>query len=280
MRRLEAEESEVPDKELIELVLRNIGLEYIPKHAIHVQKYYMRHPSGSYLGLNTSVQQFVERLNDLNRYLLYFPEENRKQLDQDEIIEILDQAKAWDLESHEAMVNANIDIFEMSYEESVCYFKCLENLEKIRRTNSPNPSSLPVDNEKSFTSSVGKSSKHHKGSNIWCHYCDKNNHNTADCRAIAKSKPQRKTCFEAKSGTRNKSLAFPFEEINAFKRQLKHEKTASSKKRKAESILSTEISLTTSSDEGEQQEYLFTASKPFSTSKTKLAKSSHPTNNH
>jgi hypothetical protein len=73
------------------------------------------------MGLNTSVQQFVERLNDLNRYLLYFPEENPKQLDQDEIIEILDQAKA--LEWHEAMVNANIDIFEMSYEESVSYVK-------------------------------------------------------------------------------------------------------------------------------------------------------------
>jgi hypothetical protein len=29
---------------------------------------------------------------------LYFPEENTKQLDQDEIIEILDQAKTWDPE--------------------------------------------------------------------------------------------------------------------------------------------------------------------------------------
>jgi hypothetical protein len=48
-------------------------------------------------------------LNNLNRYLLYFPEENPKHLDQDEIIEILDQAKAHEL--HEAMVNANIDIF-------------------------------------------------------------------------------------------------------------------------------------------------------------------------
>jgi hypothetical protein len=46
------------------------------------------------MGLNTSVQQFVERLNDLNCYLLYFPEENTKQLDQDEIIDILDQAKS------------------------------------------------------------------------------------------------------------------------------------------------------------------------------------------
>jgi hypothetical protein len=200
MRRLEAEDSEVPDNELIELVLRDVGLEYIPKHAICVQKYYMRHASGLYMGLNTSVQQFVERLNDLNRYLLYFPEENPKQLDQDEIIEILDQAKAMDPEWHEAMVNANINIFEMSYEESVSYIKRLENLEKIKHTNGPNPSSLPVDNKKtaSVTSSVVKSSKDHKGFNMWCHYCDKNNHNTAD------------TCFEAKAGPGKKSLAFLF----------------------------------------------------------------------
>jgi hypothetical protein len=147
------------------------------------------------MGLNASVQQFVETLwlNDLNRYLLYFPKENPKQLDQDEIIEILDQAKARNPEWHEAIVNANIDIFEMTYEESVSYFKRLENLEKIKRTNGPNPASLPVDNKKSVTSSVGKSSKNHNGSNMWCHYCDKNNHNTADCRAITKFKQQKKT---------------------------------------------------------------------------------------
>jgi hypothetical protein len=188
------------------------------------------------MGLNTSVQQFVERLNDLNRYLLYFPEENPKQLDQDEIIEILDQAKGWDPEWHEAMVNENIDIFEMYYEESVSYFKRLENLEKIRCTNGPNPSSLPVDNKKrvSVTSSVGKSSKNHKGFNMWCHYCDKNNHNTADYRAIAQLTQKKKACFEAKAGTRQKSLAFLFEEINALKRQLKPEKTTSSKNRNKE----------------------------------------------
>jgi hypothetical protein len=54
----------------------------------------MRQQKGSYMDLNTSVKQFVERLHDLNRYLLYFPEETPKQLDQDEIIEILNQAKA------------------------------------------------------------------------------------------------------------------------------------------------------------------------------------------
>jgi hypothetical protein len=46
-------------------------------------KYCMRKPRSLYMGFNTSVQQFLERqqLNDLNRYLLYFPEENIKQLD-------------------------------------------------------------------------------------------------------------------------------------------------------------------------------------------------------
>jgi hypothetical protein len=71
---------------------------------------------------------------------------------------------------------------------------------------------------------------------MWCHYCDKNNHNTADCRAIAKFKQQRKNkaCFEAKAGPGKKSLAFLclFEEINTLKRQLKPEKTASNKKKK------------------------------------------------
>jgi hypothetical protein len=81
--------------------------------------------SNIYMGLNTSVQQFVETLNEINRYLLYFPEENSKQFDQDGIIEILDQAKAVDPEWHEDMVNANIDIFETSHEEYVSCFKSL-----------------------------------------------------------------------------------------------------------------------------------------------------------
>jgi hypothetical protein len=84
------------------------------------------------------------------------------------------------------MVNANIDIFEMTYEESVSYFKRLDNLEKIRRSNGPNLSSLPVD----------------------------------------------------RRGRLNPS-----------------------------SLLKQQVNLNTSSDEGEKNEYLFTYSKPFSSSK-------------
>jgi hypothetical protein len=171
---------------------------------------------------------------------LNFPEENPKQFDQDEIIEILDQAKARDPEWQEAMVNANIDIFEMSYEESVSYFTRSENLEKIRRTNGPNPSSLPVANKKSVTSSVGKSSKNHKGPNMWCHYCDKNNHKTADCRAIAKFKQQKRSRLALKPKLVLERSLWPsiyFSEKlmhlkgtqKTLKRQMKPEKTASRK---------------------------------------------------
>jgi hypothetical protein len=48
------------------------------------------------MGPNTTVQQFVERLNELNRYLLLFPKEFPRPLTQDEIIE------------HEAMILANV----------------------------------------------------------------------------------------------------------------------------------------------------------------------------
>jgi hypothetical protein len=45
-------------------------------------------------------------------------------------------------------------------------------------------------------------------------------------------KKQKKACFESKAGPEKRSLAFLvlFEEINALKRQLKPEKTESSKK--------------------------------------------------
>jgi hypothetical protein len=83
-------------------------------------------------------------------------------------------------------IAAIIDIFAMTYEESVSYFKRLENLGKIWCTRGPSPM-LYVDNKKYITSSVGVS-KFNESSKQWCHFCDKNNHNTADCRAIAKAK--------------------------------------------------------------------------------------------
>jgi hypothetical protein len=39
-RRLEAEDSDIPDNVLIELVLRDVGLEYIPKRHTRVEVFY------------------------------------------------------------------------------------------------------------------------------------------------------------------------------------------------------------------------------------------------
>jgi aspartate carbamoyltransferase regulatory subunit len=108
---------------------------------------------------------------------------------------MLEQVKARYSKLYEAMLNSNIDNFEVSYEKSVSDFKSLENLEKIRHTNCPDPAALPVKNEKSLTSSVEKSSKHHKYSKMRCHYCDNNNHNKNDCKAIAKLKQKKKVAF-------------------------------------------------------------------------------------
>jgi hypothetical protein len=91
----------------------------------------------------------------------------------------------------------------MSYEESVSYFKRLENLEKISRSNGPSSATLPqIDIKKriSVTNSVGKSSKNPKVSNMWYHYCDKNNHNTADCRAVSKFKQQKRLSLKTNLG--------------------------------------------------------------------------------
>jgi hypothetical protein len=99
------------------------------------------------MGPTTTAQQFVERLNDLNRHLLYFSEQYPSQWNQlkhDEIIEILDDTKA--PERHEGMVSAKVDILEMNYEEAISYFMRLEKLEKIRHTNGPAPA-LAVDNK-------------------------------------------------------------------------------------------------------------------------------------
>jgi hypothetical protein len=217
---------------------------------------------------------------------VYRNEEKPKQLNQDEIIEILDQFKA--SEWPEKMVNANIDNFEMSCEESVSYFKTLENLEMIRQTNGPGLATVPIDNTKSIfvfvTSNIGKSFKNPKASNMCCYHCDKNNHNKADCRPIFKFKHQKMDHFDFRYLPVKKSLAILFKDMNALKRQLqlKPEKIARSMNapRKAESTLCTEIDLITSSHEGDQKEYFLTSSKHFSSSKTNLEKSSHITTNH
>ena len=64
----------------------------------------------------------------------------------------------------------------------------------------------------------------------------------------------RKARVGAKKNTvsEKKSLTSLFEAINALKRQLKPEKTVYAKKRKVESLLSTEGKLTTSSSEDEE----------------------------
>jgi hypothetical protein len=67
---------------------------------------------------------------------------------------------------------------------------------------------------------------------MWCHYCDKkNNHNTADCRAIAKFKKQKIVRLALKPNLAiSLAILFVFDEINALKEQFKPESMARSKR--------------------------------------------------
>jgi hypothetical protein len=104
---LDAEVSEVSENILIELVIRDIGLGFIPKRGIRVINYYMK----QYEDLH--VYPKIHRkmwLDDLIRYLQFFHEEYPKQLDQDTIIETLGQGM--NPERHETILN---DYFYMSH---------------------------------------------------------------------------------------------------------------------------------------------------------------------
>jgi hypothetical protein len=114
------------------------------------------------------------------------------------------------------MISANIDIFVMNYEEAVSYFIRLKNLEKIRRTNRPAPV-LAIDNKNLITSSLGVG-KTKKSPKMWCHYCDRTKHNTANCKAIMRAKQHKNAQSEAKAVPGKKALAFLSEESNALKK--------------------------------------------------------------
>jgi hypothetical protein len=96
----------------------------------------------------------------------------------------------------------------MDYESEILYFICLENLVKIRRTNGPAPT-VAEDNNTSLTSSVcGGNVKKKQKTKMWCHYCDKNNHNTADCREITKAKMHKKAKHGTKAVLRKRPYPF------------------------------------------------------------------------
>jgi hypothetical protein len=149
----------------------------------------------------------------------------------------------------------------------------LENLKKIKRTNGIAPA-LPVDNKKKVASSNVGGAVGKKNSKMWCHYCDKNNRNTADCRTIAKAKQRKNVHFDAKAVPEKMSWAFLFEEINSLEKEL-NTKVPTSKKRKIETLRSNKINLTTTSDEDE--EYFPFLSSLSRIKSSKLAKNSHPT---
>jgi hypothetical protein len=86
----------------------------------------------------------------------------------------------------------------------------------------------------------------------------------SNCQIQAAEKGLLKTRY----GPGKKPLSFFFKQINLLKKQLKSENNTISNKRKAESLLYTEIHLITRSDEDARKKYLFTSSETSVSCKT------------
>jgi hypothetical protein len=174
-------------------------------------------------------------------------------MNQDEITGILDQAN--DPKKHEEVFNFNIDNFEMSYEESVSYFRGLENF----RCNY-GPDTLREDNEKSDTNSVNKSFKITKSSNMWVFV-------NFDIRTATKTQPITEQSPSSNIRKRIKLTLKPnlvlgislclsfFLSKETHVKNLKKNQAARTGPRKSECLLSTEINLNICSNQAEQQQY-------------------------
>lgn len=103
----------------MEQTLKAVGKEYLPDQASRKQRYYMR--CCLCIGPNTTVQLFYKHLNALNCYLLYFPDDSPRQLNKEDIAEILDCAIL--AEWHDTIVKANIDTFAKDLDETVSYLR-------------------------------------------------------------------------------------------------------------------------------------------------------------
>jgi hypothetical protein len=124
---------------------------------------------------------------ELNNYLPYFPREKATntaplKLKDAELVEILNEAKPH--EWHVAMLGANIELYDMDWQEAVEYFERLEvrqNIEKHHANKADNGSKDTHKHRKDATDRKKKkraeSDKHSES----CKVCKRKGHVAADC---------------------------------------------------------------------------------------------------
>ena len=129
-------DSRLSADEILELALNKLAQSVVKvSNAVRRQKHYMR----NFLSLTGSVREFGKRLMELNKYFPYFPVDDpdsdgltpHKGLPDDELNDILDRAKP--LTWHLTMLESNLDVQSMSWDEILDYYKKLELSDAIKK---------------------------------------------------------------------------------------------------------------------------------------------------
>ena len=172
-------------EQVFELIMDDVGRNFFPvEHAYRRQVSYMRH--FLVLGKET-VREFSARLQELNNYLPYFPREKETntappKLADAELVEILNHAKPD--EWHEAMLGANIDPFDMKWQDAVEYFERLELRQKLQKRIENKSDSDTANTSKKRNNATDRGKKKRKESDKnseTCTVCKKKGHSTAEC---------------------------------------------------------------------------------------------------
>ena len=152
------------------------------------QRFYMRY--NLHFG-KMSVNEFVRRLQEMNKYLKYFPPPKGKNstsmLDESELLEILDRAKPHEYQPD--ILAANYDPYSKSYQEFVEYLERLETKAIIQKRLDQDKKGGGNNNQEEKTSNKKKKShgskrmrgKEENPSDNFCTNCNKKGHIWNDC---------------------------------------------------------------------------------------------------
>ena len=178
-------------------VIDKVGNSFFPENAWRLQTNYMNY--NLYMG-DKSVQEFTQRLKRLNTYLPYFPRKpdgtKRQSLDEEQMVDILNRAKP--NEWHEAMLDADIDPYKMTWDKMVQYFLNLEVMTAIKTKNKGESKNEKNKNKnkrknndhegKNGSDSDGKKPKKPK-----CKHCGKFGHKSEDCWDLPENRDKKPT---------------------------------------------------------------------------------------
>ena len=172
-----------------------------------------------YMG-DMNPEKFADRLKKLNKYLLYFPTkegQNSTQLAEDELIDIMDNAKKFDWHIIMLSQGRRPDTFKTMEEAEACY-KQLYQADQMRKTLTKAQNKGNTGEKKRKRDHNGDGGNADKFKNK-CPHCGKCSHKPDDCWSLEKNKnkhPKNSNHNNGSASNQQQQKTFTTEEVNAM----------------------------------------------------------------